>query len=81
MIAVQSTLPLNNRCHFFYFAPFERLSESGATALGPAALLAIAAASRQPGSKVGLVLILHYNVFVYILAIYSSHALHYTCDL
>ncbi|TKS89969.1 hypothetical protein D9C73_024099 [Collichthys lucidus] len=28
------------------------LSESGATALGPAALLAIATASRQPGSKV-----------------------------
>ncbi|XP_056890011.1 circularly permutated Ras protein 1-like isoform X1 [Takifugu flavidus] len=28
------------------------LSESGTTALGPAALLAIAAASRQPGSKV-----------------------------
>ncbi|XP_035522468.1 circularly permutated Ras protein 1-like [Morone saxatilis] len=30
----------------------QRLSESGATALGPAALLAIAMASRQPGSKV-----------------------------
>ncbi|XP_071782826.2 circularly permutated Ras protein 1-like isoform X2 [Centroberyx gerrardi] len=29
------------------------LSESGATALGPAALLAVAMASRQPGSKMG----------------------------
>lgn len=30
----------------------KRLSESGATALGPASLVAIAMASRQPGSKV-----------------------------
>lgn len=34
------------------FPLVERLSESGTTALGPAALLAIATASRQPGSKV-----------------------------
>lgn len=33
---------------------FERLCANGATALGPAALLAIAMASRHPGSKVGL---------------------------
>lgn len=36
----------------FCFPLVERLSESGTTALGPAALLAIAMASRQPGSKV-----------------------------
>lgn len=41
---------------FSEISPFlyllSRLSESGPTALGPAALLAIAAASRRPGSKV-----------------------------
>ena len=42
-MSVMSPLPL-----------VERLSESGTTALGPAALLGIAMASRQPGSKVCL---------------------------
>lgn len=32
--------------------PVDRLTAVGTTALGPAALLAIAKASRQPGSKV-----------------------------
>lgn len=46
-----------------YFLPLvERLSESGTTALGPAALLAIAMASRQPGSKVCLVSITDINL-------------------
>lgn len=52
------------------FPLVERLSESGTTALGPAALLAIATASRQPGSKVLYYIILYYNACEL-----------YTCDL
>ena len=66
LIGVQSIISVFYYSQVYFCPLVERLSELGTTALGPAALLTIAMASRHPGSKVGSALVLqdHTSVFV-----------------